>query len=339
MTFPAGRTAIQSGLILSLLAWCSGCMMPFEPGPSPPDTSLFDEGDLILTFGGSTQSWGIALCTDPNAGTEDRPYSHAEMLFKDARGRWMVGGISVGHVKATPLSRAIKGFQHVGVYRSAAPRKERLRTAELLKQWLRDPKIRKAKFDYTLQDVPGRRDAFFCLGFINELHRAAGLEPPFTPQPWTPNAFGRHMEQLMNIKFQEISTVDSLKHNPHFSCVTRWRNNRTDPDAAQIEMTLARLGLTWYNQGWQMRTSEGPHLGLLLINAPERLSTTVRTRAHVTLFSQDVHRAWDRLSRRGRLKGLSEQERHAKLESVCLSFRDRHMVQADAEQSVDQIHR
>jgi hypothetical protein len=322
-------TMVRTCLTICLMAWLSGCMMPFEPGPVPPDTSLFEEGDLILTFAGSTQSWGIALCTDPTADTNDLPYSHVEMLFRDVKGHWMLGGISVGHVKDTRLSKAIKGFQHVGVYRSDASRENRTKAAELLKQWLKDPEICLAEFDYALQDVPGRRDAFCCVGFINELHRETGLAPPFTTQPWVPNAFGRHMEDLLNIKFQEITTVDSLKLNTHFTCIAQWHNNKRDPTIAHINETIARQGFQWYEEGWRMRTSQGVHLGLLVVNAPENLSNTVRTRAHITLFAKDVHRAWSRLSRRGQLQGLNESEKQAKLEAICLSFRERHMVFVD----------
>lgn len=325
MTFFSSKPYI-TGIVIALLMGLSGCMALFGPGPAPPDTSLFEEGDLILTFAGTTRSWGIAFCTNSEAGRHDQPYSHVEMLFRDAKGHWMVGGISVGHVKATPLSKAIKGFECIGVYRSDASPENRSKVAALLKQWLDDPNIQKAQFDFTLQDVPGRRDKFCCVGFINELHRTAHQPPPFTTQPWTPNAFGRHMEDLLNIRFQEITTVDSLKHNPNFTCIAQWHNDKTNPTAALISKTLARLGFQWYEQGWRMRTSKGVHLGLMMIHAQEDLSNTVRTQAHISLFTRDVQTAWWRLLRRGQLEGLDESEKQAKLEAVCESFRDRHMV-------------
>jgi hypothetical protein len=325
MTFLNAKSGI-TGAAIGLLMCLTGCMALHAPAPTPPDTTLFEEGDLILTFSGTPRSWMFAFCTDPEADRLDHPYSHVEMLFRNAKGHWMVGGISSGHVAATRLSQSIKGFQHIGVYRSNASREDRSRVADLLKRWLKDPDIQKAQFDLTLQDVPGRRDKFCCVGIINELHRAAGLKAPFASQQWTPNAFGRHMEDLLNTRLKEITTADSLKLNPDFTCIAHWRNDKRDPTIAQINETVARLGFQWYEQGWRMRTSQGIHLGLLLINAQEDLNNTVRTQAHLQMLMQDVYIAWSRLLRRGQLEGLDESEKQSRLEAICQSFRERHMV-------------
>jgi hypothetical protein len=320
------QTAIIIAMCMGLLTCLGGCMMPFEPGPIGPDVSQLEDGDLILTFAGAVQSWGIAMCTDPNVSDHDLPYSHVEMLFRDSHGHWMAGGISGGYARARRLSKAIKGFQHAGFFRSNRPKADRDRVATIMAQWLEDPTIRKAEFDYSLQDIPGRRDSFCCVGFINEVHREAGLAPPFATQPWQPNAFGRHLETLLRIRFDEITTVDSLKHNPDYTCVLQWRNNKMDLFVSNIYETLARLGFQWYEEGWRVRSSEGVHLGLLMLDLPEGLDNTVRTRAHITLFTKDVERAWFRLWRRGQLEGLDESEKQAKLEAICESFRNRHMV-------------
>jgi hypothetical protein len=290
---------------------------------------VLQDGDLLLTFAGAVQSWGVVLCTDPNAREGNLPYSHVEMLYRDRHGKWMIAGISGGRLSAQPFVKALWAFQHAGVFRANLPLAQRRKTVKVMTQWLQDPEIRKAEFDYALQDVPGRRDAFCCVGLINEIHREAGLDVPFVTQAWTPNAFGRHLEKLLDIQFEKITAVDSLKQNPRYSCITEWHNNRRDPIVARINETLARLGFQWYEQGWRLRASEGIHLGLLLVNPPDNLDRAMRTQTHILSMTEGVQGAWLRLMRRGQLKGLDEAAKQDKLETICEFYRDRHMVFVD----------
>jgi hypothetical protein len=314
---------------LLLVLLCAGCMGQFQPKPPMPDFASFEEGDIVLTFSGAIEAWGIALCTqDPNRPF-DRPYTHAEAVYRDARGRLMLGGVSAGYVRARKLKEALPEFQHIAVYRAQRPVPERMQAARQIEAWIHDPRIRAAAFDYTLQDVPGRRDAFCCVGFLNEAYRTAGLEAPFIPTTWTPNAAGRHLGELLRFEFNTVILVDSIAQHPSYEQVLTWRNEHTDPEQNDLMARMAQQALVWYEQGWRLKTSKQFHLGLALVGLPRHLKETDRTRLQLRLFADDVTQTWKRLKRRGKLKGLDDAAQEEMRQAVFAQYRDRYFYCSD----------
>lgn len=320
------RKALPSIVLMGtlLILLCLGCAQPLWHTPPLPDFAPFQEGDIVLTFSGAVESWGLALCTqDPNDAFE-RPYTHAEAIFRNTRGDLMLGGVSAGRVRARKLKNALREFQHIAVYRSRCAENDRQRVGALLEQWTKDRQFRKAAFDYTLQDVPGRRDAFCCVGFINEAYRTASIAPPFIQTSWTPNAAAQHLGEFLQFEFTSVILVDSVTRHADFGKVLEWENAMFDPEQSALMREMATQALIWYEEGWKLKTSDAFNLGYALIGLPQHLEQTDRTRSQLRLFSLDVLDSWSRLKRRGRLKGLNETQKEELRQAVFHKHRDRY---------------
>lgn len=315
----------QAGGILCLLViFTSGCRMPLWSKKTPLDLSRVQEGDIVLTFSGAVEAWGMALATQGDLTRFERPYTHAEAVFRDGNGRLMLGGVSEGCIRSRTLLRALPEFQHLALYRSKQKPDQRQNVAALLAEWVKDPTIRAAVFDYTLQDVPGRRDAFCCVGFLNEVYRHAGMPAPFVQTPWSPNAAGRHLGELLGFEFSTIITVDSIAQNPGYEQVLEWRNEYADAEQNTLHEKIARQSLVWYEAGWRLKTSRQFHVGLALARVPQSVKEIERTQVQLRLFAKDVRKTWARFQRRGKLEGLDDAAREDIRQAIFAKYRDRY---------------
>ena len=312
-----------------MLCLCSGCMPVWRPMPPLPDLSRLEEGDIVLTFSGAIESWCLALSSGLDRDQGQIPYTHAEAVYRDGRGRLMLGGVSQGRVRSRRLKQAFPEFQHIAVYRANQPADRRKQAACLLRQWIANPNIRAATFDYTLQDVPGRRDKFCCVGFLNELFRCSALEAPFRVGEWTPNEAGRHFSELLGYDLSHIILVDSVEGHPGYHNVFTWKNERVDMKRSQLRENIAMQTLSWYDMGWRLKTSERFHIGLALAHVPEPVKRLDRTRSQLCQFACDVMKMWSRLERRGRIKGLDHAQQMDLLQAVCEKYRDRYFYHRD----------
>jgi hypothetical protein len=304
-------------------------MMPFQARPPLPDMSIFEEGDVILTFSGAVEAWGIAFCSGRYSDSNPLPCSHAEAIYRDKRQRLMLAGVSNSRVRTRPLKKALPEFQHLLVYRAQHPLAERRRAAQVLEQWMHDPQIRSAAFDYTLQDIPGRRNAFCCVGFLNEAFREAELEAPFIQTPWHPNAVARHLEALLDFHFETLITVDSIQENPAYEKISTWHNESIDPELTFLQQQIAWQGFKWYESGWRLKTSNQFNIILVLSAWPDSVQRTVRTQSQLRLFTHDVIKTWNRLKRRGKLKGLDHEQQQQLVQTICEKYRDRYFYRVD----------
>ena len=303
--------------------------MPLWPKPTPPDVTQLQEGDIVLTFSGAVESWGLALATHGDLADFQRPYTHAEAVFRGRKNRLMLGGVSEGRVRSRLFIRALPEFQHIAVYRSKHTSSRQQDAADLLARWVKDPQIRMAAFDYTLQDVPGRRDAFCCVGFLNEVYRNAGLEAPFIQIAWTPNAAGRHLGEILGFEFSTIIPVDSIAQHPDYEKVLEWQNEYVDTEQNTLQQKIAQQCLVWYEAGWRLKTSRQFHIGLALARLPRSIKQIERTQVQLRLFAKDVSDTWARLKRRGKLKGLDDAEKEDIRQAIFTKYRDRYFYRVE----------
>ena len=314
---------VLAGLMALLL---SGCVMALQPAPPLPDFTKLEAGDVVLTFSGSADSWLLALSASPAPDRLIIPYSHVEALYRNKEGQLMLGGVSRGRVRASRFEGVVKRLEHMAVFRADLPKAQRGRVAKILEGWVNDPRIQAAGFDYSFQDVPGRRNKFSCLGIINEAYRASGIEAPFIARPWTPNAVGRHLQKLLGVKLDKITAPESIFSNPRFYRVIRWQNANVDATKAGMRGAMLRMVLAWYEQGWRLRSADGFHLGLLLADLPDEVNQMARTRSQLRVFTLDVFKTWERMKRRGKTKNLNLKQRRVLLEAICIKYRGTYFI-------------
>jgi hypothetical protein len=315
--------------ILTLLLSLSGCMTSLQPGPAPPDTARLEDGDIVLIFGGGVESWLLALCMDPCSNPSPPLYCHAEALYEDRRGCLWLGGVSDGRVRARPFESALREFQDIAVFRADLPLERRRKAAEVIARWVNDPNINSAAFDYTAQDVPGRHSAFSCVGFINEAYREGEVPVPFQRQAWGPNPLRSYVEAVFGRSPEMVVSTSSIFRNPHYRQVLQWHNEQVDAEMVRVNETVARRCLLWHEQGWRLRASAGWQLDAVQAALPRTVGQVVRIRAQVKGLTGDVAGMWNRLRRRGKLEGLTNDQQQARLADICDYYRERCFERVD----------
>ncbi|HRU07191.1 MAG TPA: hypothetical protein P5137_15600, partial [Candidatus Brocadiia bacterium] len=323
-----GRLASLAWRPIVFAAMCAalaGCVYDGRTPPPPAVTAPLQDGDIVITFSGTALNWVCALGSADPQEADGPPYSHAEMVLREGNGPPLLGGISGGALRSRDLDDGLTGLERFAVYRARLPAAERSRPADVLRRWIRDPRISEAAFDYTMQDVPGRRDRFYCIGLLNEIHREAGMAPPFprTNRPHTP--LGDHFSAAVGARPEDIVAASSIQQNPLYERVAAWESPEAFSDQALAEEVAGRAVLAYYDQGWRLIPSSRPNLVLLAASVfsrpPEHADKAAAAAAALNLFGRDTRMAWDRMVRRGMGSGLSREEKRRVLEKVCLSFR------------------
>lgn len=66
----------------------------------------------------------------------------------------------------------MKKFHRFAVFRAQAPRQKRKAAADLLRGWLKDPRITGAEFDYFFEYEPGKKSARISKMRANNMNHA-----------------------------------------------------------------------------------------------------------------------------------------------------------------------
>jgi len=299
-------------------------MMPFQPAPTLPDKLSLEEGDIILTTSGDVVSWFFTLALRTDHQKSVKPYSHAEMVFRDPKGQMMLGGVFGGQVNGAPLLSRLKIFHKFVVFRANAPLEKRKKAAHILKGWLKDRQVSKAEFDYSMSYEPGKRDQLFCAGLVSEACRIAGLEYPFGPRDWTPNGLTDHIEEIIDTRLKMLLDVSSIFNSQDYRLVLQWENDQSDKNRIQLSKKLVLYLLNQYHQGWKLKLGEEFNLFLSVFSPSQVEEQFARLRMSLTGFRDTVFNIWNRLSRRGVLDSMDDEERDALFTLVCDQYREKY---------------
>ena len=307
---------VWRGFFVLLMVGGTGCVSTLNTRrPTPPDMSLFETGDVVVTFCASPVSWLIASSGGDVGTLGNQPFSHAEVLTQSSSGKWMLAGISNSRVRVRPFKKALREFQHFALYRLDSEPKSRQVVKVKLAEWLRDKTIRGAQFDYLAQDVPGRRDRFFCIGFVNELYRDAKAPPPFLP-PASPcdTAMGKHFAETFGISPDHIVLAGSIVRNDKFRRILLWKNDVLRADDILVNRETAQLINRFYTGGWRLKTNSRTAAfwafsGGLCENLPGNARVALGARKSIIGFSRRIMEMWERLDNRGKIPNLTVEEK------------------------------
>ncbi|HQC54080.1 MAG TPA: hypothetical protein PLE92_13155, partial [Lentisphaeria bacterium] len=222
---------------------------------------LLQDGDIYLTQSTSNLSVIYARYGNPPGN-----YSHAGVFFYDQQGL-----PKILHVITSPALEDFesyqKGLMQIVVLRKKLDEAQHRRLGETLRAWSRDSAILNATFDYKMQDVPGRRNQFYCISFLNEIWRSSDLQQPFVSGGKLPNtAVKSYLKQELGIDLDNLVGANSIFQNPEFSLLTEWRDSsQTAHDQFLLEQVFAVIvsyveeGYSGRDlgplQGWFMRTA------------------------------------------------------------------------------------
>lgn len=331
------RQIARAATCLFFLILLSGCV-------SGPDKALqtshsvqtelldrLEEGDIVLTFSGGLTGW--LFSTGGGRSFPEVPYSHAEVTFKE-RSEWMIGGVSSGGVHQRSLKKTLRSFADLSVYRLRAPASDRKKIADVASRWCHDPAIVRAGFDYEMHDVPGRRDKFYCAGFVNEMVREAGRPAPFFAEadPRTAGAAGEHFSKVFRRNVATIVLPQSIEQNTNYVKILTWYNPFASGDRKWLDAGIARNFFSFYDEGWRLmpKPVSWPASWILkrAFKTPDAMTALAYSKS-AEGFSSDVTSMWNRLQCRGQLKGLTPEEKDALLTKVCLKYRETYFEKCD----------
>ena len=249
------------GLVSRLAAFCLILAGLTMAGQAEFNGVQLQDGDMFLTQGPSILSEIYARYGNPPGD-----YSHAGVFFYDQQGR-----PKIMHVQTSPcisdLRSFLQNYRQSAVLRQKLDEAQRRRLGETLRAWSQDSVILKAAFDYKMQDVPGRRDTFYCIGFLNEIWRSCDLQPPFAlGEKNEPSIIKSFLKQEFGIDLDNVLTASSILQNPEFSLLTEWHDpSWSTHDLFLQEQVLAAIvsyvkaGYSGRGmgplQGWFMRTA------------------------------------------------------------------------------------
>jgi len=335
-SFPVRQIA-RAAVCLFFLILLSGCVSgPAKALRDSPavQTELLDrleEGDIVLTFSGGLPGW--LFSTGGGRSFPEVPYSHAEVTFKEGS-EWMIGGVSSGGVHPRSLKKTLGSFADLSVYRLQAPASDRKKIADVAGRWCYDPAIVRAGFDYEMHDIPGRRDKFYCAGFVNEMVREAGQPAPFFAEadPREAGAAGKHFSKVFRRNVATIVLPQSIEQNTNYVKILTWYNPFACEDRKWLDAGIARNFFSFYDEGWRLkpRPVSWPASWILkrAFKTPDAMTALTYSKPAEN-FSADVKSMWSRLQRRGRVEGLTPAEKDALLTKVCLRYRETYFEKCD----------
>lgn len=298
-----------------------------SPGEMSSLSAQWQEGDVLAMMSDAADS----LVLGRFGQQRDAPgpaYGHAEILIRGPDGRWHCAGISGRRVRSRPLDRVAPRLVRFAVYRLRRSESERARVVRTVKLWFRDGDQPDPAFDYLMQDEPGRRDRFYCVGFVNEMFRLSGLSPPFVAERRARTLFSDHLAELVGVRPEAVRTANAVRHNADYSLVSAWTNPSLTTDDLLFREQFADTVLTYYESGWRLAPAQGANLdfafGRWLLGFPEVSEALGRLRAAIQLYAADTRATWERVQRRGMLTGLSRTEKMQLLERVFEKHRHRY---------------
>lgn len=290
-----------------------------------PNISAAREGDLVLTHTGSLTSCLFTLISQSPDRAVKPQYSHIEILLKDSKGQWVLGGVGNSHVRTVPLDKIIQSIGKLAIVRPAYTQEQIQTVVTKSKQWFADPQFLDAEFIYTFEDTPGRTDAFYCVSFINELYRQCRLPAPMPPYRPTYNRMWEHINRLGHLPpDRTINASVSLFDQPEHKLLLRWQNPKLKPEFLAMNNSIITITSQWYEEGWQLKQSNRADLLLKISPYPERIHNVARLRISLRQFQQDVIAAWDRMRRRHMLRNEMPDAHDSQFKTVCLNYRDRY---------------
>ncbi len=328
---------VKSTVLLVPVFLLSGCMMLLEPPPKLPQLTAFEEGDVVVTLSGGIVSWFVTLSFMPERAASMMSFSHAEMVYRDAEGTLMLGGVFQDGVGRALLVDRMGKFHRIAVFRAKAPLKKRKKAAHILREWLEDPKIQDADFNYFFDYKPGKKAALFCAGIVNEAYRVAGLALPFSYLQWTPSTLTSHIEKIVGRKLSGLLDLFSIKESDHFTQVLVWENNQeNNMDRVRRSKRIVLYLIQQYENGWRLRSSQGFNPFLKVVSLPDGIERLFKYKTSLKRFAQDIAATWHRLERRGELEGLDGAEKDALLGTICDKYREKYFYRPDTVRIADQ---
>ncbi|MBL4702496.1 MAG: hypothetical protein JKX85_14700 [Phycisphaeraceae bacterium] len=300
----------------------SGCAYHNIP---MPDLSEAREGDLILSFNGTPESWLFVQISKLPEHRNYPPYSHVEILLKNDKEQWEIAGIANSSVRRRRLKSVLPYFRQVAIVRPSNNPEAQERFVRKAKKWLATPEIRDAGFVYTFEDIPNKTDAFYCVSFVNELHRQCGLDVPMPAyDPW-PNLVLSHINRLSHLpQSRTINAPISVFDLPEHQVIATWTNPHTNKQQMQLDRVVMQILFQWYDQGWQLIQSNQIGLLLKISDFPEELHAIAKLRVSLQGFVREVHQCWARLKRRGQLQEDIPQADSQQMQNICLKYRDKY---------------
>lgn len=315
--------------LLVIVFLLPGCIMPLQPSPALPDFSQVEEGDIILTTNGNTQSWLFALAAKNDFKKSTPPFSHAEMAFRNGKGKMMLGGVFAGSLQSDIMSERFPKFYRVAVFRANALQEKRKKAAVTLFKMLNDPSINTAEFDYSMSYEPGKTENLFCAGIINEVCRLSGLAYPFGITDWDNNGLTSHVEEIVGTKLKGLLDLNSLYKSKDYHLVLEWQNDQIENENIQLSKQIIIYLLSQYEEGWKLRTRDDFNLFLAFGDPSQVKEKFGRLKQSLEGFNDDVISTWHRLSRRGTLDGLSDDEKNDLLKVIFEKYHEKYFYIPD----------
>lgn len=311
-------------LVLTLL----GCKtLPITEEEQRLNAFEFQDGDIVLSSSNGPAYWILALSVSSQPEKLKIAYSHAEMVFTQPNGEKMLGGVFSRGVGADTLENRLDEFARFVVFRAKKPKQFRNEIGQRLFTMVNDPVYQQADFDFTFQDVPGRKDKFFCLGLLNEIHREFKLSVPFPYYPGEVNPLAKHFQTILNADFDKALEFESIFNNPTYNKVFEWENSRVhNAQDAWLAEHIARYTLAQYYEGWQLRELNEFNLLLAVADISQELDALARIRSVFREFIEQVSNTWKVMERRGQLDDLSENEKLSILSQISDKYREEYFI-------------
>jgi len=283
---------------------------------------LLQDGDIYLTQSTSNLSVIYARYGNPPGN-----YSHAGVFFYDQQGL-----PKILHVITSPALEDFesyqKGLMQIVVLRKKLDEAQHRRLGETLRAWSRDSAILNATFDYKMQDVPGRRNQFYCISFLNEIWRSSDLQQPFVSGGKLPNtAVKSYLKQELGIDLDNLVGANSIFQNPEFSLLTEWRDSsQTAHDQFLLEQVFAVI-VSYVEEGYSGRDL-GPLQGWFMRTALRRkgyeanAAQVLRMMNQASAFHQKVYGRYRLFERRGQAPEPGSEDAAELIRRICDYYRD-----------------
>ncbi|OQC17388.1 MAG: hypothetical protein BWX73_00208 [Lentisphaerae bacterium ADurb.Bin082] len=283
---------------------------------------LLQDGDIFLT-----QSPSILSVIYARYGNPPGDYSHAGVFFYDPQGR-----PKIMHVRTSPGISDLRSFPQdywqIAVLRGKLDEAQRRRLGETLCAWSQDTAILKATFDYKMQDVPGRRDQFYCIGFLNEIWRSCDLQPPFAlGEKNEPTIIKSFVKQEFGIDLDNVTTASSILQNQEFSQLTEWSDHSWSAhDQFLLKQVLATME-TYVKAGYYGR-GMGPLQGWIISTVLRRkgyeanAAQALRMMNQASAFHQKVYGRYRLFERRGQAPEPCSEDAAELIRRICDYYRD-----------------